>query len=632
MRFFTCVLDSQGLGLGNRARRAYEALPRGRELQYQWQSLESAAVLTGWDDPYGDPLVVQDGDWIAAGMVRLDNRREVEGWVHRSDRATTDLALVLRVVERYGSEYVARLLGDFAFIAWNDKTRSGVAACDAFAVQKIFYATRGRFLSFASRAEALAVGEEYELSYLLALVSLHDRPRDATVYKGVRQLPRASLAVVQGSRMSIQQYWHAAAFATEQTWVRSEPRVVDTCRQLLVDSVRQRVVGGGATWAQLSGGVDSSSVVSVVQWLAERGDIPQGLAGTVTFVDHHGTSTDERPYSDSVVSRWQLRNEVIVDPPTWYDDRYTPPRTDQPRGDLHVYPRDSRLCEIVRKAGGRVLLTGVGGDELFTGNMLYFADWLVWGRVWPALREMARRAAIGRVSFWELAYRNALLPLLPRATHAHLVHDQHEAMVPSWLERGALEQYGLASRPSSAPAYAGRLGEKYHHAVASTVSILEAPAHGGVLADSLEVRHPLLYRPLVEFALRLPPELRARPHARRWVLREAMRGILPEEVRNRVGKPGTRDFLTWSLTTQRARLVPLLQRPILAELGVLDVAELRTAFDAVLRGATGARQMYGALFQTLAVEAWLQMRSGRWPHGSRIDNKEVQEHVHQPSI
>ena len=78
--------------------------------------------------------------------------------------------------------------------------------------------------------------------------------------------------------MSIQQYWNAADFAMEPSWVRSEPMVIDTCRQLLVDSVRQRVVGGGATWAQLSGGLDSSSVVSLAQWLAERGDVLRRVA------------------------------------------------------------------------------------------------------------------------------------------------------------------------------------------------------------------------------------------------------------------------------------------------------------------------------------------------------------------
>ena len=631
MRFFTCVLDPQGLGLGNRARRAYEALPRRRGLHFEWQCFESAAFLTGWDDPYGDPLVVQDGDWVAAGMVRLDNRQEVERWVHRGDRASTDLELVLRVVERYGSEYVPKLLGDFAFVAWNGKTRSGVAACDAFAVHKIFYAKHGRFLAFASRAEALATGNDYEAAHLLALIALRDRPAGQTVFKGVRQLPRASLAIVEERRVDIGQYWRAMDFEMESSWLHSEPQAVDACRQLLVDSVRSRVAGDGTTWAQLSGGLDSSSIVSLVQRLATRGDIAHGLAGTVTFVDHRGTGADEREYSDAVVEQWQVPNTKIIDPPMWFDDQYAPPLTDQPLGDLHIYPRDRRLCETVRSAAGRVLLSGNGGDQLFTGNMLFFADWLVQGRGYEAVREMARRAVIGRVSFWKLAYRNALLPLLPRATHARLVRAQHAIPPLPWLERAAMLQHGLSAATSpTAPHYGGPIGGKYHYVVASVIADLECMNAGGVLADSLDVRHPFLYRPLVEFALRLPPALRSRPHAHRWILREAMRGILPDKVRERIGKPGTAEVLGWSFATRRAHLAPLVREPILADMGLIDPVQLETAFDATLSCSRDPGVMYSPLAMTLAVEAWLQIRCGRWPRSDHSNDGNCTTVASQP--
>jgi asparagine synthase (glutamine-hydrolysing) len=634
MRFFTGVLDTHGLGLGNRARRSYEAMPRQRGLHYEWMCFESAAVLTGWDDPYGDPLVVQDGDWIAAGMTRLDNRQEVERWVHRGERAATDLELVLRVVTRYGSDHVAKLLGDFAFVVWNVRTRSGVAACDAFAVQKIFYTERGRFLAFASRAEALATGNEYEPSHLLALIALRDRPTGLTVFKGVRQLPRASLAIIAERRMNIGQYWHAMDFEMESSWLRSEPHAIESCRELLTDSVRSRVTRDGTTWAQLSGGLDSSSIVSLVQWLATRGDIAHGLAGTVTFVDHHGTGSDERAYSDAVAERWRVPNAKIIEPPMWFDDRYAPPLTDQPLGDIHIYPRDRRLLETVRSAAGRVLLTGIGGDQLFTGNMLFFADWLVRGRGREAVREMARRAAIGRVSFWKLAYRNALLPLLPRAAHARLVRAQRAVPPVRWLERAAVRQHGLSGTPASrsAPHYGGPIGGKYHHVVVSVIADLECMNAGGALADSLEVRHPFLYRPLVEFALRLPPALRSRPHAHRWILREAMREILPDKVRERVGKPGTAEVLGWSFAARRGHLAPLVREPILADLGLVDPVQLRVAFDTALNCPRDPGVIYSPLAMTLAVEAWLQIRCGRWPRSDHANDGSCTTVAPQPLV
>lgn len=614
MRFFTCVLDPRGRAISEGARRTYETLPRSRQLSYEWSSPNGVPTLTGGDDPGGDPLFVTDGPWVAFGMARLDNRAEIAALVNEASPTLTDLALMLRAVSRYGAGYTVRFLGDFAIVAWNVYSRAGMAMCDAFGVQRLYYAEHDGCIAFSSRAEALATGEHYDVRYLATLVSQHRAPRDCSVYAGVRPIPPASVATFERGQIQLERYWRASDFTIEPRWNDSQADVIATCRQLFTESIRQRVSAEGKTWAQLSGGLDSSSVVSFTQWLAERGEIANGLAGTVTFVDRRGTGTDERDYSDTVIERWRAPNEAIVDPPMWYDERYPPPRTDQPRGDLHVYPRDSRLRTIVKAAGGKALLTGAGGDELFTSNMLFFSDWLAEGRIGPALREMAHRAALGRVSFWSLAYRNALLPLLPGRVHTHLVHGQNETPIQPWLRSDMLRRYGLAGRPSSASKYGRRLRHHYQHAVTEAIANFECSHHGGLIADALDMRHPFLYRPLVEFALRLPPELRARPHSHRWVVREAMKGILPEKVRTRVGKPGTADVLMWSLAAQRSQLAPLTHNPILAELGLIEASRLRAAFDAASRHGVGGGRLHAPLFGVLGIEAWLQIRSGRWPY------------------
>ena len=632
MRFFTLLLDPEGRGIPDEVRRSYEAMPRRRGLEFTWRSFEHAAVLTAWDDPYGDPLVEEDRNHLAVGMVRLDNRAELERWVECEGEELTDLGLVLRVVARHGTKYIAQMLGDFGFVVWDGTTRSAVAACDAFAVQRLYYVQRQGRIAFASRAEPLAVEDRYNIEHLVRLVSLADSAPDLSVYAGVHQVPAGSMAAIARDSLIIRPYWRAADFEQEPLSESTELEAIQECRELLVAAVRARFEPAGKTWAQLSGGMDSSTVVSLVQWLAGRGEIADGLAGTVTFVDRQGTGTDEREYSDAVAARWGIRNETIVEPPTWYDERYPPQYTDQPAFDLHVYPRDRRLCELVQAAGGRVLLTGCGGDELLTGSMFFFADWLVQGRAWEAFREMARRSAIGRVSFWELAYKNALLPLLPKPLQQRLVYDRDEAPAQPWLVRGTLHQHGVRRQSAAVPEYAGPIGSKYRHAIVSRAATLPNVAPHSTTADYLDVRHPFLSRPLVEFAVRLPPELRARPHAHRWVLREAMRGILPELVRSRVGKTETADALVHSLTTERARLATLLDRPILAELGIVDPKKLRSAFDATAYATSRREWMHAPVMSTLAVEAWLQMRSGRWPRTGAHEFREAPAQVFQPSI
>jgi asparagine synthase (glutamine-hydrolysing) len=634
MMFFTCVFDPSDYGLRDADRRAYESLAHRRGLEFKWQSTSRATVLTAWDDPEGGSLVATYHKYVAAGVVRLDNRRDLERWAGCDGEQLTDLEIVLRVVARHGSHYIPQFLGDFAFVVWDDTTGTAVAACDALAVKKLYYAERGGLIAFASRAEPLAKGEQYDVRYLLDLLTLDDPSNRRTVYAGVQPVPAGSIATLVEAVLKVDQYWDVAAFELERRWARSEQEAVQTCRNLLIEAVRLRLGCNGDTWAQLSGGLDSSTVVCLAQWLAERGDVPHGLAGTVTYVDRQGDWTDERAYSDAVVTRWHVHNATVVDAPTWYEHGHAQPLPDQPRFDLPFYPRNRRLTSVVRGAGGKILLTGWGGDELFMGSMVFFADWIVNGRVWPAIRELARRAAIGRVSFWELAFKNAAMPLLPPALLHRLLRG--ECPIQPWIKQATLRRYGIVQRAPIAAEYAGKMGSKYSHAVAARVRKLANMWNRDGLADDLDVRHPFLYRPLIEFALRLPPELRARPHAHRWIVREAMRGILPETIRTRVGKPETSEILARCLSTHRAALAQLLQEPILAELGIVDGSELRTAFDLALQRNGREQYAHPEIVSALAVEAWLQMRSGRWPRGGQLSSgteagMQHQLQVYQPS-
>jgi asparagine synthase (glutamine-hydrolysing) len=615
VNLFICLLDPEGQGISDRVRQSYESLPRSRGLSFQWHKGDQLAVLVGTDDTdHGSPMVAREGDCIGVGIVRLDNRGDCERWAGCSRHGLTDLELVLRVVSRHGTDYVPQFLGDFAFVVWDAINRAAIAACDTFAVRKLYFVERNGLVAFASRAEALARGEQYDVQYLAERVATCIPTPDLTPYIGVKAVPGSRLAVLRGGKLTTREYWSPHAFISKPAWVKSEQEAAATCRALLAQAVQLRLGANEDTWAQLSGGMDSSSVVSMAQWLAAKAAVAHGLAGTVTFVDTHGTGADERDFSGAVVSRWQLRNEPIVDPPVWHDDQFPPPRTDEPSVALIVYPRTCRLCAIVRTAGAKVLLTGVGGDELFSGNMFFFADWMARGQVGLAVREMARRAAIGRVSFWELAYRNALLPLTPRPVQRRLVRDVGQ--MPPWVARPLVERYGLHARALAPTAYAGPLGNKYFGALATGVDAIRSGLLVGVIEDTLDVRHPFLHRPLVEFALTLPPELCARPQARKWVLRQAMRGILPELVRQRIGKGVLVGCFAWSAAHQQKLLEPLARESILAALGIIDSREWSAAFSAAQNEQANRERLSGAVQTTLAIEAWLQMRTGRWPRGA----------------
>lgn len=630
MRFFICLLDPERRGISAALQRAYESLPRSRELTFRWQSVGDVPVLLCDDGDDGEPLIASENHSLASGMVRLDNRAELERQLGRGSERLTDLELVLRLVLRRGTRCIPHIQGDFAFVVWNAATRAIIAVCDPFAVRKLYYARRDGLIVFASRAEALALHERYEVQYLAELAANCTPSRELTAYLGVKSVPAASFFELEQGRLTIREYWSPENFEPNPSWATLEHDAATTCRALLIDAVRLRLGGHGATWAQLSGGIDSSAIASIAQWLVESGALTHGLAGTVSYVDRQGTGADEREYSDAVTARWRVRNEKIIDPPFWYDESYPLPHTDLPTFSLPFYPREQRLCAIVRNAGGRILLTGIGGDEFFTGIMLFFADWAAQGRVWAALREMVRRAAMGRVSFWELAYRNAVLPLMPQPLQLLLEHDQTQ--LPRWINPAIAKRYRLRQRAFVSASYAGRRGNKYHHAIVTNVLGISTITEYGTIPDSLDVRHPFLYRPLVEFALQLPPELCARPYERKWILRQALHGILPEFVRTRVGKGTPFGLYVHSMTAQRSLLEPLVHQPMLADLGIIDGAKLSRAFKEVPHAPQRKGETHAALHRALMIEAWLEMRSGRWPRGSRrTRNVQVKAQVHHPS-
>lgn len=612
MNYWVCVVHPGSPALDAALRRQYEIMPRSRGLSISWQGFGSVAVLVSGDGVGPVPLVVHDGDYVAVGEVYLDNHGEIGRLVECRDAGVSDLLLALRIVSRGGTRGLARLLGDFSFVVANHRTCSVVAASDALSVKKLYYAQPNGAIAFGSRAEALASNGQYDLQYMAELTALWAPSADRTPYAGVRQSPAGTAVIAEAGQLRTHRYWSVSDFDMRAEWAQRECEAVEICRQLLIDAVRLRLTNGVKTWAHLSGGLDSSSIVSIAQWLVETGQLSEGLAGTITYVDGQGTGTDEREYSDVIAQRWGIRNDVILDAPMWYDERFAPPLLDEPLIALGAYSRERQVCMTVRSQGGAAIVTGTGGDELFTGSMIFFADWLAQGRVVAAVREMARRAMIGRASFWDLAYRYSVAPLLPSGL-SRLLGGLPK--LPEWIQPTVIDQFQLDARLAAHVVGSGRRGHKYHDGTTAAVGALGKALGQGLLGETLNVRHPFLYRPLVEFALQLPPELCARPYARKWILREALRGIVPDQVRTRIGKA---DASTWSvseLVRHRPLLERVLQQPILADFGLIDASKLRSALANIPQAPMSLDPLYAKVQTTFTVEAWLQMRAGRWPQG-----------------
>jgi asparagine synthase (glutamine-hydrolysing) len=621
MSFFTCAVHVDGGQVPDTFSRQLQSGVYCRDKRIRWHGSEAFVGAIGLDDGSSKGCLGQWRNAVGIGVVRLDNRAEIMRWTECREPGVSDLELAMRFLigpissatRATAAERVSRLLGDFAFVVWDAETRELVATRDALGVKKLYYATGSDGLvKLSSRAELIAQGERYDMEYLVSRLSDHPLPPGRTVYNAVYAVPSAGFIRFHRNHLSETTYWSPADVQRSGAIEGAEHEIVAAFREHFFDSVALRLGDGRRTWSHLSGGLDSSSVVSAAQWLERSGQVRHGLAGTVSFVDQLGSGADEKEYSDAVVSHYHVPNEPVPHQGSWRAALLDPQRFDQPNQSYPWNVRNWRVARLIRAAGGQVLLTGMGGDHLLLTTMFFFADGIARGHLAKVVRQMALLAVAGRVSFWELAYKNALLPILPASLRRALLPKSEGASVTPWLAPTVTRAYDLATRPGLDAFYAGRFGHKYTDSLAATVASLPPTLPDRFAEEVLDLRHPFLYRPLVELALRLPPHLCVRPHARKWVLREAMRGILPEKVRTRVGKGEAQGILRWSLIQERQLLAQVLRDPILAQLGCIDPHELRD----VLANAASERRAPDWLLArahiAVDLELWLQLRAGRW--------------------
>ncbi|HEX6133733.1 MAG TPA: asparagine synthase-related protein [Longimicrobiales bacterium] len=522
------------------------------------------------------------GGLIGAGDVRLDNRADIADLAGVDAEAHSDLELVLAALDRKGEGCIPRLLGDFAFVCWDARAQKLLAVRDAFGVKPLFRRAAPGLQLFASAVEPLQQDEAYDLEYISDYLTTGSVTTDATIWRGVSSVGAGSVVRQRGTVQSSERYWRAEEYTPADDGDEAENCL--RFRELLETAVTSRIEDPSRTWAHLSGGLDSSSVVALASVLHG------GVAGTVTVVDSLGEG-DERAYSDVVVQTFGVRNEQVRDYWAWQDDGELPPVTDQPSAMYPFFARHRRVWDIVRNGGGRVLLSGMGADHYLYGSLDYITDLAASGRIRAALGEVTTWSVAMRQSFWRVGRRYMVDPFLPR---------RHAAVpAPVWLSGG------VGERCATGRSVGSRFARKITDAVNTLPAWLERWPYG----PEVEMRYPFLYRPLVEHSLQLPARQRVRPNERKWVLRHAMRDVLPERVRTRSTKGGIDARILWSLRREQPRLDALLRDPILAQLGCIDPAALRTAVDDARRGLPVHNIQ---LFSALSLETWLAVRNGAW--------------------
>jgi len=484
-------------------------------------------------DPSGgsQPIGNEDGSVQVVFNGEIYNFRELRaGLAARGHRLATrsDTETIVHLYEEHGDALVHHLRGMFAFALWDARRERLLVARDRVGIKPLYYWTDNGGVAFASELRAfLALDDfprqldEVAVAQFLALGYVPD-PR--SVFRAARKLPPGhTLVWDRAGGVRIERYW---------TPVRDERKVdereaVDELRRLIDESVLLHLESDVPLGAFLSGGIDSSTVVASMARQMDR--------RVRTFSIGFGEAAfNEAPHAAAVARALGTdHTELIVRPDADALIEDVVRSFDEPFADSSALP--TYLVSRLARQHVTVALSGDGGDELFGGYTRYTE---VLGR--RELRPAELRAALGavarRLPFGAFG-RNRLLDL------ARTRRGRYTATVARAL---AGEEGGVA-RPALAR-LAGPLDDLLaaHFEEASgrdlltqmTLVDLTSYLPGDILtkvdrasmAFSLEARVPLLDHKLVEFAVSLPSSLKVRDGVGKWVLRQAITGLVPPAV------------------------------------------------------------------------------------------------------
>jgi asparagine synthase (glutamine-hydrolysing) len=477
---------------------------------------------------------------VLAWNGRIDNRTDLCWQVRALPRDVEDDALALAVYERWGIAGLRRMIGDWSLIVRDGRTGDLVLASDYAGVRPLYYCYRAGTLFWASRLHPLvdAVGaSRLDEQYVAGFLLFGGCPA-RTPYADVHSVPSGCAVRVNGAGCTTHPFWTPPL--EDAIRCRDERAYDERMAALFREAVAVRLDRRGPVLAELSGGFDSSSVVSMAAHLIRSREVAADEVRTVSY--DHTASLDSR-FIDEV------REFCGVEGVRVSTHRYPLLQEDQaghaaPEG---WAPVQAAVASVARKAGVRVILTGNNGD-LANGNWL--DDSL---QVSDAVRELRLLDAWRDAFAWSERIGTPIIRVLTRAVWAALPARQAHG----WLyAMDGVRGGGAAStmtETSIARAFGERTGARTPLGFFSTDWTSAPPArrkHFLALTMTRELRslqppeplqefeytHPFAHRPLVEFAMTVPPAVLCRPGEPRRLMRRALAELWPPALRLRRSK------------------------------------------------------------------------------------------------
>jgi asparagine synthase (glutamine-hydrolysing) len=587
------------------------------------------------------PLSNEDGTvWVVFnGEIynHADVRKELEAHGHRY-RTRSDTETIVHAYEQWGEECVHRFRGMFAFAIWDAPERRLLLVRDRLGVKPLYWTRTPDALLFGSEIKAILasglIEPQANQAVLPEMLSTRYISGEDTLFRGVHKLLPGHVLVFEGGEVKTRQYWDVPArgdrsaeslalqtHAANDLHTRSahdrsgslsgERNPVERFRELLEESVRLRLMSDVPLGMFLSGGIDSSAIAALMARLIDR----PLQTFSVAFKDR---AFNELEYAREVAQAiGAVSHEIVIDDRdffgalpklVWHEDEPI----------AHTSSVPLYFVSALARQHVTVVLTGEGSDELLAGYGKYPRvawNWragTVYERMMPgALRASIARGVIPRLPTKLGRYARRSFLAMDRTPESMFfdnfasirLADQQQLLAP-----------GLRESATQAGAYGASLA--YFNKPNGTSTLLDRLLYADIktylvellmkqdqmsMAASLESRVPFLDHKLVEYAATLPDEWKLNGWTTKRVLRESMKGLLPDSILNRPKMGFPVPFADWTRGAWNSVARDVLLDRGSRERGLIDPQ----AVDLLLRDHAAGRTEGGdRLWTLLNLELW----------------------------
>ncbi|WP_158790842.1 asparagine synthetase B [Granulicella sp. L60] len=616
---------------------------RGEHAEDGLTLLYRAYYVTAEDSLEVQPIHSRDGNRVLWDG-RLDNQEELLlALDSRSVDLPTDAELAAAAFDHWGTDCFRRLIGDWAMTVWDRRRRRLILARDYIGIRKLYYLRTPKSLFWSTNLTTLVLhsGEEFALcdEYFAGYFVSHPEPQ-LTPYAEIQAVPPGSYVEVDTHRLRIQRYW---SFAHQRPIrYKSDAEYEEHFRYFLRQSLRHRMRTNYPIQADLSGGLDSSSIVCIAYDLINRGEA-NALINTLSYYSLDEPGGDERPYYEAIEAhigktgthlQMSKSRLGLVPLPA---ERFSP----LPGSFNSTLQHELRVSDATAAQSNRVHLAGLGGDELLGGvqNPVPQLATSLWTLHLPTYWEQIQAWSLQRkVPIWTLLGRS-VLELMPLTVRAKL---DATAEVSTWLQPEFAKRYDARERSLSAV----RTWQDYlpgpNSPNSAYLTLASTLQNRPLSITGVDGRLTLPYydRDLVAFLFAIPEEQLLRAKQRRSLMRRALKGIVPDVVLFRKTKWLGKREIALELIDSAAALESLLPKSAIGE-RYIDVTQVLKDIERLRQGKEAPvvllHGVLGACYWLMQRNMPMQLANLRGVNTTPVSEKEdtqcnTRAHSHPPHI